>query len=205
MSGIVYLLINPTMPGLVKIGKTSDGMLQERMKDLFRTGVPVPFTCAKAVKVKDEDAVESALHEAFALSRINDKREFFEIEPDQLFSLLDELGTKDVTPSEDEESDEVDAQSIQAAKRLRSRRPNLNFYEMGIEQGSTLDAARFSDCAVVVDSKKVMFRGEEMYLAAATKVLLGVEYSVSGAPHWKFEGKLLSDIYEDFHSDDEKS
>ena len=204
MPGIVYVLTNPTMPGLVKIGKT-DGMLQERMKDLFRTGVPVPFTCVKAVTVKDENAVERALHEAFAPSRINDKREFFEIEPDQVFSLLDELGIKDITPLEDEESDEVDAQSIQAAKRLRSRRPNLNFYKMGIRQGSTLKAARFDYFAEVVDEKKVMFRDEEMYLAAATKALLGVEYSVSGAPHWKFEGKLLSDIYEDFHSDDKKS
>lgn len=203
MPGIVYVLTNPTMPGLVKIGKT-DGRLQDRMKDLFRTGVPVPFTCVKAVKVKDEDAVERALHEAFAPSRINDKREFFEIEPDQIFSLLDELGTKDVTPLEDEESDEVDAQSIQAAKRLISRRPNLNFYEMGIGQGSILRAARFDDLAEVVDEKKVIFRNEEMYLTAATKILLRIEYPVSGAPHWRFEGKLLSDIYEDFHSDDKK-
>ena len=205
MTGIVYVLINPAMPGLVKIGKTSGKTIQERMKELFRTSVPVPFTCAKAVTVKDEDAVEKALHEAFAPSRINDKREFFEIEPEQVFSLLDQLKIKDVTPLDDEESDEVDAQSIQAAKRLRSRRPNLNFYEMEIGQGSILNADKFSDFAEVVDEKKVMFRDEEMYLAAATKILLGVEYSVSGAPHWRFEGKLLSEIYEDFHNDDKKS
>ena len=41
--GIVYLLTNPVMPGLVKIGMTTQEDIDKRMKELYTTGVPVPF------------------------------------------------------------------------------------------------------------------------------------------------------------------
>lgn len=50
--GIVYLLTNACMPGIVKIGKTSRADLQNRMKELYTTGVLVPFECAYACRIK---------------------------------------------------------------------------------------------------------------------------------------------------------
>ena len=49
--GIVYLLTNPVMPGLVKIGMTTQEDIDKRMKELYTTGVPVPFECKFACKV----------------------------------------------------------------------------------------------------------------------------------------------------------
>jgi hypothetical protein len=43
MSNIVYLLTNPSMPDIVKIGFTSD--LTVRMRSLYSSSVPVPFEC----------------------------------------------------------------------------------------------------------------------------------------------------------------
>tara|TARA_B100000780_G_scaffold162481_1_gene113595 strand:+ start:237 stop:377 length:141 start_codon:yes stop_codon:yes gene_type:complete len=40
----VYVLTNDSMPGLVKIGRTS-GSIEKRMRDLYKTGVPIPFNC----------------------------------------------------------------------------------------------------------------------------------------------------------------
>ncbi len=68
---IVYVLTNPAMPGLVKIGKTTQLEVKDRMKQLFSTGVPVPFDCAFACQVKDAHEVEKALHFAFGNARIN--------------------------------------------------------------------------------------------------------------------------------------
>jgi hypothetical protein len=48
-SQIVYVLTNPAMPGLVKIGKTTQVEVEERMKQLYGTGVPVPFDCARSL------------------------------------------------------------------------------------------------------------------------------------------------------------
>ena len=71
--GIVYLLTNPVMPGLVKIGMTTQEYIDKRMKELYTTGVPVPFECQFACKVKKGDCakIEKALHTAFAPQRIN--------------------------------------------------------------------------------------------------------------------------------------
>ena len=43
--GIIYVLTNPSMPGLVKIGKTARGDVNARLSELYSTGVPVPFEC----------------------------------------------------------------------------------------------------------------------------------------------------------------
>lgn len=77
--GIVYLLTNPVMPGLVKIGMTAKEDIDKRMKELYTTGVPVPFECQFACKVKKSDCVkiEKALHTAFEPQRINANREWF--------------------------------------------------------------------------------------------------------------------------------
>lgn len=51
--GIVYLLTNPVMPGLVKIGMTTQQDIDKRMKELYTIGVPVPFECQFACRVKN--------------------------------------------------------------------------------------------------------------------------------------------------------
>ena len=57
--GIVYLLTNPVMPGLVKIGMTTQEDIDKRMKELYTTGGPVPFECQFACKVKKGDCANS--------------------------------------------------------------------------------------------------------------------------------------------------
>ena len=49
--GYVYILSNPVMPGLVKIGMTERENLDARLKELYSTGVPVPFVCEYACQV----------------------------------------------------------------------------------------------------------------------------------------------------------
>ena len=75
--GIVYILTNPAMKGLVKIGMTTREEVSIRMGELYSTGVPVPFECSFAGRVADVKAVERAFHIAFGPYRINPNREFF--------------------------------------------------------------------------------------------------------------------------------
>ena len=72
--GIVYVLTNPEMPKLVKIGQTSREEVEARLKELYSTGVPVPFECAYAARVSDSAVVEKAFHTAFEPNRVNPKR-----------------------------------------------------------------------------------------------------------------------------------
>ena len=49
--GIIYVFVNEAMPGYVKIGKTTN--LEQRLKQLYSTPVPLPFECIYAAKVAD--------------------------------------------------------------------------------------------------------------------------------------------------------
>lgn len=90
-SGFVYLLTNPAMPNIIKIGKTSKHPL-ERVKELSSpTGVPVPFQLAYYQACKDMDFVEKAMHEKFDNKRVKDNREFFMVSLFKAATHLDGL------------------------------------------------------------------------------------------------------------------
>ena len=170
--GIVYVLTNPAMPKLVKIGKTGRGV-ETRLNDLYTTGVPLPFECAYAARVEDMDKVEKAFHNAFGPYRVNPRREFFEIEPEQAIGLLDLMKLEDMTPAMQAEAEQVDVQAKASAERLkRSRRPNLNYMEMGIPIGSTLlyQGDGETTCTVA-DGRNVSFEGRTLSLTKLTKEL----------------------------------
>jgi len=198
--GIVYVLTNPAMPGLVKIGKTSRNTVEIRLQELYSTGVPVPFECAYAAMIKDESAVEKAFHQAFGPYRINAKREFFQIEPDQAIALLRLMAEKDVTPEIQQEADEVDVETKSASTKLKARRPNLNFVEMGIPIGSTINFIDTNESATIVTERKVEYEGEHISLTALTRKLLSNEHDVAPAPYWYFQGKVLRELYNETYS-----
>ncbi len=198
---VVYVLTNSAMPGLVKIGKTSQEDHNTRVSQLYTTGVPVPFDIEYACRVPNPTEVETALHRAFAPQRINPRREFFAIEPEQAIAILRLLNVEDVTDEVKSETDGISSQDREAATRLRSRRPSLNFEEMGIPIGSQLNSTETEDIATVLDSKRVKFRDSEATsLTAATREMLNLSYSVKPTPYWSFCGKNLQEIYDETYT-----
>ena len=78
-SGHVYALINPSMPGLVKVGMTTRAP-EERAAELSAsTGVPTPFTVAFDIAVSDALEAEKDVHDQLTTLgyRLTDDREFF--------------------------------------------------------------------------------------------------------------------------------
>lgn len=194
--GIVYLLINPAMPGLVKIGMTSKKEVKGRMRELFSTGVPVPFECIYAGKASSPKKVESALHQAFGPYRINPNREFFEIEVAQAMVLLRLICSEEMTPQVSKEIDKTDMVSKDAGERYaKKKRPNFNFLEMGISIGDVLNFSQGDKTCEVVDERKVLCLGEIMSLTKATRTLLKNEYNVAPNGYWFFNGKRLNELY----------
>lgn len=76
--GFVYVLSNPAMPGLVKVGWTGK-LTESRARKLQTTGVPVAFTVEFRALTSMTEAVEAAAHQILADSRVSSAREFFEI------------------------------------------------------------------------------------------------------------------------------
>lgn len=199
--GFVYVLTNPAMPGLVKIGCTDSDDVGTRISQLYSTGVPVPFEVAFAARVPDIQEVERALHRAFAPNRINPKREFFRLDPDQPIAILQYLH-EDATTEVSKLTDAVtDEPSKEAAEQQKRRRPRFNFDEMAIPSGAILRSTHGEETVVVVDARRVRAGDEDLSLTAATRRVLANDYDVAPGPHWTYEGKLLSAIYEETYPD----
>ena len=197
---IVYVLTNPAMPGLAKIGKTTQADVTLRMNQLYTTGVPVPFECVYAVEVKDCTRVEAALHIAFGPNRINPSREFFKIDIEQAIAVLKLLEGVDVTPQLNAELNANVSQAEKDSAQKMKKRPNMNFVEMGIPIGAILTYQDGRSTVEVVQDKKVKFNGNIMSLTAATREVMGIDYSVQPAPYWTYQGKLLRDYYEETYT-----
>ena len=141
MPNIVYVLTNPAMPGIVKIGMTDRPDVQRRMGDLYATGVPLPFDCVIAREIEDREAaeIERALHTAFGPNRVNPSREFFQVEPERVEVLLRVIPGRDVTPQDADQSAELQTDDREASsefKRRQSRTNELEFLESLNENGT---------------------------------------------------------------------
>jgi len=81
--GYVYVLSNPAMPGLVKIGRTTRHPT-DRVRELnSASGVALPFKLEASIRTKYPNWTEKLLHQALDRYRLNHKREFFQLSADE--------------------------------------------------------------------------------------------------------------------------
>jgi hypothetical protein len=194
MPNIIYVLTNEAMPGLVKIGLTTDSV-ESRISQLSaHSGVPLPFECYFAAEVKDCAKLEKTLHQLFSEGRVNPKREFFKIDPEKVVLAIGIGEFKEITPG----VAQIDVEEQAALEKAKSRRPRLKLDALGIKVGDILTLSRDeSITATVVDDGKVNLEGEVLSLsAAALKALHGLGHSTpaaSGPGYWMFDGELLDE------------
>lgn len=197
MPRLIYVLKNEAMPGLVKIGLTTDSV-EARIASLNTTAVPLPFECHFAAEIPesvDLDKLEKTLHQLFSEHRINPKREFFRVEPEKVVLALSIGGFKEVTPGKSD----IDPVEVLAMEKVKEqRRARINLAALGINPGDVLVLSRDEDVKVtVLSGGKVDYKGEPMSIsAAALRALQEMGYkstSVSGSDYWMFEGELLDE------------
>ena len=87
MNEYIYILSNRSMPGLIKVGKTTTHPSQ-RMSELHSTGVPTPFDLEFSATVSSCDYSEKAAHRALANYRVTGNREFFRISVKKAIELI---------------------------------------------------------------------------------------------------------------------
>ncbi len=195
MPNVVYILINETMPGLVKVGHTNADLAQ-RIRQLWTTGVPLPFELHFACEVTNGQFVEAQLHEAFGDHRVSKNREFFRISPDRVKAALLLACVREVHLGDEIfETPEVKSEVETARRRSRFR-----FETIGIPPDTELQLARDPSitCRSHDAENKVVFNGEVTSLSdAALKAVrsMGIGWpSVSGPWEWSYQGRRLDDI-----------
>lgn len=91
-NGYVYVLSNPAMPNLLKIGYT-DRDVDERVEELNSTGVPVPFEIEAIFGSPNAYEDEQAIHSMLAQHRLANNREFFSIDiKETVQCIIDYIG-----------------------------------------------------------------------------------------------------------------
>lgn len=94
--GYVYILTNPSFKeDWVKIGKSAVSV-EQRVKQLDGTAVPLPFEIYATLKTKKYSEVEKAVHQTIdSLTdlRIRQNREFFNITPQEALNILKRFAT----------------------------------------------------------------------------------------------------------------
>lgn len=88
--GYLYVLSNPAMPGLLKIGRT-DRQPEVRARELRTTGVPQHFVLEHFVQVEDAIHAEAQVHAYLQTkgARMSQDREFFSAELSVAVEVLD--------------------------------------------------------------------------------------------------------------------
>lgn len=79
-AGYVYVLSNPSMPGVVKVGRSIHGG-SSRAASLYGTGVPAAFVLEFEIYTKDHEWLEFEAHKSLRFNRANPDREFFKCPP----------------------------------------------------------------------------------------------------------------------------
>lgn len=80
------------MPGLVKIGVT-DRLVEDRKRELFSTGVPVPFDIEFGLTTSHPKDVEDGAHRLLASARLP-RREFFEVSVEEAIAAVQMAATE---------------------------------------------------------------------------------------------------------------
>lgn len=195
MSEIVYVLTNEAMPGLVKIGRTTSD-LATRIRDLYQTGVPLPFELFFACEVQDSKFVESQLHEAFGDHRVSKNREFFKLAPERARAALSLAKIREVKLGDEIFETPEDKAEVEAAKR----RTRFQLSMLGIKPGTELKLYRDPTiiCRTVDERNQVEFKGDVTSLSdAALQAFKDLGYeatALSGPWEWTYEGKRLDEL-----------
>lgn len=202
----VYVLTNPAFKNYVKVGKTTN--LEQRLRTLDNTSVPLPFRCVYAIEVDDEAKVEKLVHQAFADHRTRTTREFFEIDPQRVIAALKLTRGRDVTPKSDIAEDIEGVKALE--KATRKPRKSYKFSDAGLSEGDTIYYANDDTVtAQVINEKKVLFEGDETSLSRSALMLLQREgytwQTVNGWQYWMFEGETIAERLERLLDDADES
>ena len=180
--GSVYILSNPSMPNIVKIGVTQDSVANRCKKISEPTGVPTPFEVEYECTVDDCYKIEKALQAAFAPYRVSENREFFKVSTAQVTAILQLVQQENTTEQATADQPET------------KRNPRFKFAEMNIPAGAKLLFTQDETIeATVTENNNVLCNGKEQSLSALTRELIG--YTVRPIQYWTYGEVNLLDVY----------
>ncbi len=212
MSGVIYILTNPSFEQYVKIGYADD--VDKRLRQLNRSEC-IPYAFRKYATY-EVDARLSDLKLHTMIDRINPNlrtidnvegkqrvREFYAMSPETAYSILetiaelsgraDKLHLFDPTEVEQQQQElaqEIEEEHVERLSPFAFSKCNIpvgatiTYYNRGNENSGT-------EC-VVVDDKTVEYQGRRLSLSALATELTGGKWGVAGPRYFKYQGQWLN-------------
>lgn len=191
--GYIYIMTNPCLTGMVKIGYATD--VETRRQQLSTTALPYEYevyaTYETSGKLEDKK-LHKMIDNLNPDLRVSKNREFFVMTPEDAFELLESIAI--ISGSQDKLVKVAAVVSNPSAQKMK--RPPVNFAKCNIPIGAELVFIEDSNIkVVVVDERKVQYNNEITSLSAIAKAIKG--YSVAGPMYFTYNGRLITDIAEE--------
>ena len=94
----IYVLVNPSIPGQVKIGMTTRDVDKRAKEISSHTGVPTPWHPIFSFACFNSLELETELHDYLADKRVNDAREMFYMHATDAIKIIEDIGGKYALP-----------------------------------------------------------------------------------------------------------
>lgn len=180
--GYVYILTNPCFKeNWVKIGKTDN--LDRRIAELSQaTGIPLPFEIYAVLETSKYNEAEHMIHKLIGKLapdlRINPKREFFNIEPEDAVSIMQDISSliddaKILYYNNSQHKPQKLGKNLENSNQKRTMSPIKTFYSMGLKNGDEIEFIPNAEYKATINSNRtVLFENQEYFLTTLAVMLL---------------------------------
>ena len=194
-AGIVYILTNPALEGLVKIGRVASQdprAIKTRIGHL-KAGSPYPYKCEGAARSADAKWAEHAIHELIDDGNGNEKvigggQEWFQMTVEKATKYLDAVKGLTRIPAYEMAA----VFPVPAEPKVSHPGEAFTFIKLGIPLGAVLTFQTDERATCVVTSlapPQVSYKGQEVTLNAASVLHTGKPGR--GRWQWRYQGVPL--------------
>ena len=185
--GYIYIMTNPCLRDMVKIGYATD--VEERRRQLSTTALPYDYEIYATYETQgklEDKKLHKLIDNLNPDIRVSRNREFFVMSPQDAYDLLEAIAV--ISGSQDKlcklNSDVI---------VNKTKRPAVNFSQCNIPIGAELVFLEDSSVKVlVVSDRKVQYNNEITSLSAVATSIKG--YRTAGPSFFLYNGKLVADI-----------
>ncbi len=186
--GYIYIMTNPALKDMVKIGFAKD--VEARSRQLSTTALPYEYEVYATYETQgnlEDKKLHKMIDNLNKDLRVSKNREFFIMSPQEAYDLLEAIATISGTTSKLKKAKE------KASKKQSVKKPPVNFLKCGIPIGAKLVFTEDPSIVVeVVSERKVLYKDEITSLSAISDSIKG--YSTPGPQFFTYNGKTVTDI-----------
>lgn len=189
-NGYIYIMTNPALKGMVKIGYATD--VEQRRKQLSTTALPYDYEVYATYETSgnlEDKKLHRLIDNLNPDLRVSKNREFFVMTSEEAYELLETIATISGTQSKLKRMKKPKKKTAQKIKR-----PPINFAKCGIPVGAEL--VYTEDPAVkvtVATDRKVLYNEELTSLSAIVCAIKNVKH-IAGPSYFTYNGRLITDI-----------